>query len=558
MYVKVKKRKTLFGLWIALALLAIIVTPVAVIVGVLYNNHVNEVTKEEPRKAEELFNDIFNDTLHNIKDTGKLSFEITEQDINAMLASVVEDVTHKIQIDQIEKYIHNFYFIDNEDSYQIGLEVNIEGLYKTRVDIYFDFDWINTTHNALEGKFTFTIIDLVVGNLSLVETGALGYIPESLISQETLEGYLEDVNLSIKLDYKNLTMTYCVKDMLNDLISMINSESSETEMLTTLIQEFARYDAINFSFNHDGKICGEIDLTSFHDNTKLATHDKDNDLVELAIPSYVEKVEQLRNDVSDPLPAEYSSLVLRFLIRGYVGCGEEDKPTIESLAPYLNRIGISDPVTYVPATYPPLKFSDDLMGPIFDNINEENLLNGQIAKVDEDSINEIIQASYIYGYNFLLETTTTDGHIVVNYFIIDNFYCNIVEGHLYFSMGLNFNGYELTVSLLLHVDEVNAPEFGLALFLESIYLGEHKTGNEINNILYPLLENAFADSGFATFDETNGYLIIDFEPYLDSAFQDLTNLGIEGSFSDFAAISIVLRGTLEDIGYIDVTWYLKQ
>ena len=61
MYVKVKKRKTLFGLWIALALLAIIITPVAVVVGVLYNNHVNEVAKEEPKKAEELFNDIFND-----------------------------------------------------------------------------------------------------------------------------------------------------------------------------------------------------------------------------------------------------------------------------------------------------------------------------------------------------------------------------------------------------------------------------------------------------------------------------------------------------------------
>ena len=102
MYVKVKKRKTLFGLWIALALLAIIITPVTVIVGVLYNNHVNEVAKEEPKKAEELFNDIFNETLHNIKDTGKLTFEITEQDINAMLASVVEDVTNKIKLEDYQ------------------------------------------------------------------------------------------------------------------------------------------------------------------------------------------------------------------------------------------------------------------------------------------------------------------------------------------------------------------------------------------------------------------------------------------------------------------------
>ena len=159
MYVKVKKRKTLFGLWIFLSLLAIVVTPIAVVLGVLYNDKVQNVEKAEPKEAEDLFNDIFYKTLHEVKDTGKLTFEITEEDINSMLVSAVENFKLDPNISNLESLVHNFYFVDQEEYYQIGLEVNLYDIYKTRLDIFFNFTWdVDPTH-PLDGVFTLEILD---------------------------------------------------------------------------------------------------------------------------------------------------------------------------------------------------------------------------------------------------------------------------------------------------------------------------------------------------------------------------------------------------------------
>ena len=571
MQIVAKKRISFLGLWIFLFFLLISAVPVVTLGSLFFNKETHEDVTENTtaKEAGIVFNNIFNSSMSNVKNSGEMKFEITQDDINSILQTGVQYTLDSITDEQIksevENIVKNVYFEINQDNYTLGLDANLYG-FKTNIEFVSRLAWDYDDKDILDRSIYFQILDLRLGNVSVLKS-LVGEIPEELISQAQVDDYVSQLGLSLQVSLKELKITYKISDAILDLTNMMSSDSQDYSIFVDAIKDFAKKDIFDISFNKDKKISAKVDLSPFADNERLCTHDKDKSELTNNIEIYRDYVELLRN-LPEPIASSQSSIVFRFLARGYKGLVEEDKNTILSLKEIIqnNTIDGLDPITDVTTyepTYGAIETVEnlDLIDALFDGINQDDLLAGKIAELDENKVNQLVDSTYILGYSLFIENTIEDengnSHKELHYIIIDNFYCNIVDGHIYFTLGINVNGYEIVATILFHVNHDEAAPYSLTLYAETIYIGEIKFSNDLKETIYPIIANAFNGMDMLSFNKENGHLTISFEQYMSSITTQLEDIGLPGKFDDYAVIDVELYGMLNDNGYMSVTWKLK-
>ena len=137
----------------------------------------------------------------------------------------------------------------------------------------------------------------------------------------------------------------------------------------------------------------------------------------------------------------------------------------------------------------------------------------------------------------------------VAYISVDNLYVNIVNNNIYFVVGININGYEVSMVLTSIVSGSNGKMY-FTLDGDNTYFGNYRIPASLFNSFQSLLATAMGDTGWFSFDKNNNRFVVDFTEAINDNEQ-IKFLKANGLAID---ISISARGANIDAnGYLNIS-----
>ena len=137
------------------------------------------------------------------------------------------------------------------------------------------------------------------------------------------------------------------------------------------------------------------------------------------------------------------NLVSEYFFNGY---HDDNAPDCD-----LNSIGINDKNAYQGFNVvTPLSVDDLIRNSVssFDGYSPI-LTSFDIANLKEDDVNTFLHTQNIFGNKFFLTREVSDGKYKTSYIALDNAYINLTSNGAVISAGLNINGLETNVTMLM-------------------------------------------------------------------------------------------------------------
>ena len=489
----------LIPLWIFLTLLLVAVAAPVVLVGIIWDGHVN--TTEYPQSTmEEMGSRAFLKGLNSISDDGKLTVGINRGEINGIITSVAKEKTNI-------KGVENIYILSEDDKLNVYLEVKMSS-FQTRISM-------STTLVADEDAFRLSIESFKVGGITLQKDLAqqvLDKLGVDVGAPQNFEGFV--------LDLKNWELRM-PKDI---LYNALESGSGQNDFITNLFKIIKDNDLVLFQSGTENLVQIQIDLSKLSRNAEYLTSDDDHLIVNKPSSPYaLLGVDEINAEVNGKLGKLVPFLtkdklgdVFNYLFYGYESSSDSVKTFMQNFGndhhDELVRIGIPDVTKYVSYGDMLKSNSGSLLGNANAQISYAAIGSNSVCRIDETFINKYIQSLGFIGYSNVVTHESQDGSFDYAYFIIDNFYCNIIDNKFYFVVGLNINGYETNIILEMNQMPKQAGSTKTCFQFSNVYLGEVNAQSLLDTVMGLLKDNVAGD-------EAVGFTSIDGQPcfYFDVA-----------------------------------------
>ena len=560
------KRKRHIGLWITFIILfLVVILPVGLVFAFFFDpTHTTseelgvKTTGEQKPFTENLVVDLF-DYTDDASKKNSLSFSITEQDINQTLY----DNLLSPMDENTRSFIPQAY-LDVGEEYTFVVEMNAYGFFKSRLFL------ITTLSQSENPKgLMFELKSLKIGRLGGLQSIVIGAINNS-ITDSDIETELSK-SLPISVESHIITpsngkryLFYPHDNFVADINKMVDL-GSDMAFFKDFVIDMVSENKFSFDFYKDKGIQGLMSLQEFHDNSTYGSY---NDyVIDFAQKTEINKYlpTLLKNGNANENNID---MLTKFISYGYSQLSLAEKAMINS-ASYLPGVLGKSASSY--SEEREAKFATK--GSALDKVEQiDEIVSNQVSKaltpskiseivlnngghvvdavVNEVQLHDVLKTSSVIGYGKTLYRQTDDGGYKVAFVSIDNMYINIVGDKLYFVLGININGYEVSMILSSRIQTGSAGSIYFKLDGDNAYFGNYKIPATLFNSFSSMLGSVMESSGWFSYDKTNNRFAINFSEAINTNPQILI-LKASGLSIDIG-ISVVGDKT-SDNGYISVS-----
>lgn len=503
----------------------VVAVPAGLFYGLLYeNNDTSYFAKDESFDNDHFVTAKMVHAFDDTKSKEKISFSITEDDLNQILYRACETAFPN----NMHKQLKGMQIQIKDDQYVFNVDLTPISIFSTRLQLVAKLE-------ETEDEFVFHLTDVKIGKLGNIKSIALSTTTTTssyFVNDEFVMNTFASCGLTIECSLSDSILTYKKADLANDMKSILGDDSSSASLYTGIISDLVSSDILDVDFYSSKSLSFDLDLNPLHTNETYVTEDKN--LTDFTIEKYRNNLKTLLDEGSIDNTNQHDTYAFSYLINGYNALSDEEKAYIDSID--MSCIGIKDTKNYQGYYHPTSTMTVEKT--IKNNLT--GLLNSGIA-IDEDVVNDYIKTTALIGTGYALTYKgPSDTEYDVNYIALDNAYVNFLNDKMYMTLGLNMNGYE--TSLILDTSKKAETQYGLVLSTDKVYYGTHEINEDLKAQIFLLLDDAFVDSRWLEFDGSNGEFTIDFSYFLSDYL---------GSLKNKTSINVSLNGeNLNSDGYM--------
>ncbi|MBO4286026.1 MAG: hypothetical protein J5880_01680 [Bacilli bacterium] len=562
-----KKKKRHIGLWVTLIVIfVVVILPIGLIFAFFFDP--THTTSEElgvkttgaaqENIAQELLVDLF-DYTDDATMNNSLSISIKEQEVNQLLydnlLSTLDENTRSV--------VPQAYLDVGQDNYTFLVELNAFGFFKTRVKLVTSLEMSDNPKGL-----RFNVDDLKIGRLGRFDDIAFNILKSNNVTDSQIAKTIND-SLPLTLeshlfeDTKTHYLFYPHDNFVSDLNNMITIDS--ISFFKDFLIDMVSQRKFTFDFYKDKGVHGLMSLQDFHDNATYGSYD---DYVidfgaKQAINQYLPTL--LKNGNVNKATVD---TVSRFISYGYNQLSDSEKATIDS-ASYLPAVlgkSISEYTAERETKFATKGAALADVKPIENVVSEqvsdaltvarcaEILANngGNVvdASVNEIQLHDVLKSNDLVGYGKVFYRQKDDGSYKLSYVAVDNLYVNIVNNNIYFVVGVNINGYEVSMILTSIIQSGGEGKMYFKLDGNNTYFGNYRIPLGLFNSFTSLLGDAISSSSWFSFDKTNNRFVVDFSKAINDneqiKFLKANGLNIDIGISAVGA-------SIADNGYLSIS-----
>lgn len=560
-----EKKHHHIGLWITLILIfVIVILPVGLTFAFFFDpSHTTseqigvDTSKKGSNLADNLVVDLFDYTADESMDNS-LSIKIDEKEINQSLydnfLSTLDSNTSTV--------IPQAYLEIGQEEYTFVVEVNAYGFFKTRLFIVTSLE-ISDNPQGLK----FKLKDLKIARLGGMQTIALSILKNFIDDAKITSALQSSLPLKIEshlFDNANERYLFYPHDsFVSDINSMIKLGNESAFFKDFLIDMISKRE-FKFDFYKNKGIQGLLSLQQFHNNDAYCSYNdyvidfEGKKVINQYLPTLLKNGNVNENNID---------LMGKFLTYGYTQLNSTEKTLIDN-ASYLPSVlgkSVSEYSEEREAKYAskgkPLSEVETIDSIVTKQVGDaltparaieiKNNDGGKIvdAKISEIDLHDSLKTNSIIGYGKVFFRPTDDGSYKVSFISVDNLYVNITKNNLYFIVGININGYEVTMALPSIFGSAGNGKINFTLDSDNAYFGNYKIQSSLFNSFTTLLDNSFNDESWITYDGRYKRFTLDFSKAVNEV-AEIKYLKQNGLDID---ISISANGnTISDNGYLNI------
>ena len=490
-----KKRKGRGFLIFLIIFTVLIVLPVGTAYILIEDKSTTKETYYENFDKNEALNTALVESFDSTKENKEINFRVSQTLLNNMIKIAVEE-----KLDHLDPMIKGILK---------GMDVEIkENEYHFHV--YINWSFITTKFTLKtkleqgkidnENAFIFTIIDLKFGKIP----GLYGMLKDALtafVNDSMLEGFFSAAGLSIHSNIANNRLYYKENDIYNDFASHMGGSSDA--LISHLLTTCKENNLFTYDLCSNKSISAKINLAN---SVKNDNYLETTRYVDTGLDAIDTKIETLLNNgvCTKNTLATFNS----YLLRGYDSLSSSDRTTIDNAN--LESIEITDKAGYLA----PFRHQDSGFNQKIANQTNTILLptqvEGTLVTLSEADLEGAIKDGDILGEHYQFAGKPLGSNTYKsNYIVMDNVQVNIVNNKMFFSIGLNVNGLETYMILVLNQDTTYT-ETGKAKFtIEKTLYGEIDCSASLDSYICDILAHSVSGAGWASFDKPTKTLIID-------------------------------------------------
>lgn len=525
--IKPKKKKSKAGLIIFLIFLTIFIIIPGVLLLLIYDNGMMNITYDEAFNNEKFSQSLVNDSLDNVAETGYAEFSVSESDLNNIIYSSYKDN------DQVRKYVKQVAVDIKDDEYVFYLSAEVFNFYKTRVKLVTKFEkaMVEDEGGVNKEAYVFTIKSASLGKLPVKD---LATFLLKKFAGDNIKNLFHDTPLKLNIDLDKSRLYIFTEDFASIVdTALANGSSDYGEFLHAIISDFLKSQLLEIGTFGNEALTARIKLDEITGNdygegqyvyykmpyetttTKLTVN---NQQKQLSLETIKEALVVLLND--GLITKEKLNDVSEYLFNGY---HDNNAPDCS-----LNIIGINNKETYKGFNLP-LGYSvtDIIQNGIVTFTDFDTSLNSfNIANLTEKDVNDYLHSQYVFGNKFFLTSEVETGKYKTSYVALDNTYINFTEDGAVLSVGLNINGLETILTMLMDYDTSLSNGTKLVYDTNELYFGATKEDDSrvsasagTKSLIFKTLKGSITDEAFV-FSE-DGKLTIDFSQVINTAVNSL-------------------------------------
>ena len=510
---KKKSKKKVVIIVLLVVFLVLFVFPPAFVFIFIYDTSKMKVTYDEAFDSDKWAESLVMDSLDNTVSEGAAKFSITESDVNNMLYQSYKDS------EEMQQFVKQIAIDVRKNSYVFSISASL-GFFNTRIQIVTNLSkgQVENRNGSLEDAYIFTIKDVVLGKVPGLKPLVMSILKQS-IGDSFSSG---DSQFEIHSDLDHSRFYVFASDFRNMIGNALGGGSGSSNFYTSFIYDFLDNGLVDVDFYSNEALTIKVQLDKLtgndYDEGQYVYYNMpyENTTTKLTINNQQKKLsldtirEALVSLMDQGLIEESNlNLVSEYLFNGY---HDDNAPDCD-----LNSIGIYDKNAYQGFNVAtPLSVDDLIRNSVssFDGYSPI-LTSFDIANLEEDDVNTFLHTQNIFGNKFFLTREVSDGKYKTSYIALDNAYINLTSNGAVISAGLNINGLETNVTMLMDIDAENSKNAKLAYTVNEIYYGgTDGEGNRITandgtkGLLFQTLKNSVNSEAF-TFTE-EGLFIMDF------------------------------------------------
>lgn len=510
---KKKSKKKVVIIVLLVVFLVLFVFPPAFVFIFIYDTSKMKVTYDEAFDSDKWAESLVVDSLDNTVSEGAAKFSISESDVNNMLYQSYKDS------EEMQQFVKQIAIDVRKNSYVFSISASL-GFFNTRIQIVTNLSkgQVENRNGSLEDAYIFTIKDVVLGKVPGLKPLVMSILKQS-IGDSFSSG---DSQFEIHSDLDHSRFYVFASDFRNMIGNALGGGSGSSNFYTSFIYDFLDNGLVDVDFYSNEALTIKVQLDKLtgndYDEGQYVYYNMpyENTTTKLTINNQQKKLsldtirEALVSLMDQGLIEESNlNLVSEYLFNGY---HDDNAPDCD-----LNSIGINDKNAYQGFNVAtPLSVDDLIRNSVssFDGYSPI-LTSFDIANLEEDDVNTFLHTQNIFGNKFFLTREISDGKYKTSYIALDNAYINLTSNGAVISAGLNINGLETNVTMLMDIDVENSKNAKLAYTVNEIYYGgTDGEGNRITandgtkGLLFQTLKNSVNSEAF-TFSE-DGHFIMDF------------------------------------------------
>lgn len=504
---KKKKHHPVRNFFIVLTVILLaIALPIGALYWIIYDKTTNTRVYES-KSITEVGNKALVKGIRNAPQNSEINVSISKDDFNG----IIVDLTSSMNIEQIKK----IYVLKQDGQANFFMELEA-GPLKTLITL-------KTTVLSEGEDIQLSIDNILVGKLKVSKSFFNNILKTFKIQLP------EPGQEGVKFDFTNWLITIDK----NILLDSVNNGDGIVGDVFKIIQDNA---LLSFDGTRADSILSlDIDLSKLQNNQYLT---QDEDHLFTNVPSSIYATMGIDQTVSvvdskvsyliqhADIKADQVQPLFNFFFKGFKSTSENDLAVVNQVKnanPNLfEEIGVLKIEDYRSYGDELMENSSNLLGNAEAQINFTDLSKQDVASISEKDLNNFIKGKGVIGYTGIVTYADSNNKVEdYAFFVIDNFYCNIVTDHIYFVCGLNVNGFSTNIVFAMEKDD-SQPDKSRAYFrLVTVQYGEID-GESMKDTLFNIINDGLSGDTMVGADKEKGLIYFNLQPVVDKVkeFED--------------------------------------
>jgi len=414
-----KPKKKRHAWWrILVAVLVVILIPVGLVYGLLFDPNSKAVQYDETFDVKKFGSNVIIDGFSYTKDEKVFAIRLSELELNSLLHSALGQMP-----DVAKQFVPAAYCeIDSDNNIYDFYVEGVVPMFKTRA-------CLSTSLEDCGDYFKFVIKDVTVGRV-----GGLQWVIKKYVPANAFDEYFLKTGLSFQFDMENLCIKYNKSDMMADMTKMMGGISSDN-LFVTMFDEFLSMNLIQVG---SGKSDTEkylglgVNLSPLAENENYVKEDET--VLHKAITSLLDK-----SYIKEEIIGDNESIVDSTSFSNAVQEHIDNLPEMQMVKAAYGTTYLQESASTKVDDGGPFKAEAhiDYVDPL------ESYVDGG-TRVTVEQLNNFLASTGIIGKTtgFYNKDSKKFAYVTIN-----DMYANMYEGHLDFVVTLCLNGLDIYIIL---------------------------------------------------------------------------------------------------------------